>query len=64
MQFNINDGLILTTGFLPEISYDLTELEVGQIIVEVLHNDTGEDLSSITRYDFQFVTVKGKKLQF
>ncbi|XP_019860541.1 PREDICTED: uncharacterized protein LOC109588875 isoform X2 [Amphimedon queenslandica] len=61
LQFNINDGLILTTGFLPEISYESTELEVRQIIIEVLHNDTAEDLTSVTTYDFLFVAVKGKK---
>ena len=35
LQFNVNDGLVLTTGLLPEISYDLTESEIRRHIVDV-----------------------------
>ena len=51
----------MTTGFLPEISYDLTESEIRRHIVDVLHNDTAENMSLVTADNFQFVTVKGKK---
>ena len=61
LQFNVNDGLVLTTGFLPEISYDLMESEIRRHIVDVLHNDTAESMSLVTADDFQLVTVKGKK---
>ena len=60
-QFTLKDSVVAMRGLLPEIELQASELEVRSEITSVISN-FGEEMSSCSRYSFEFIEANGKNL--